>query len=60
MTDIPAPTSTCVVDGCSEDAVAVARSPATDELTDSRPGELDPLCARHAEMAEEPEVPPKG
>lgn len=52
-------TSTCVVDGCREPAVVTPRSPATQEVTDSPPGELDPLCATHAEMANDPEVPPE-
>lgn len=59
MSDLAGSTSTCTVDGCSEPAIMEARSPTTQQLTDSSPGELDALCARHAEMADEPEVPPK-
>jgi hypothetical protein len=53
--DLPA--ATCVVAGCGEPAVVSPRAPTTAEVVDAPVGELVPLCARHAERANAPEVP---
>ena len=53
------PPETCVVAGCSEPAVVTPRSPTAEEVVDSQPGEIEPLCAVHAEQANTPPNPPK-
>jgi len=53
------PDSACSVDGCGEPAAVTPRAPTTAEVVDAPPGELVPLCARHAEEAEEPETRPR-
>lgn len=57
MPPAPAPDALCSVDGCTEPAVVTPRSPVTDEVVDAPDGELVPLCARHAEQADEPPSP---
>lgn len=59
MTVEELPGETCVVDGCDEPAVVTPRAPTTAEVVDAPDGELVPLCARHAEQADAPEVPLK-
>jgi hypothetical protein len=53
--DLPA--ATCTVAGCGEPAVVSHRAPTTAEVVDAPAGELVPLCTRHAEQANAPEVP---
>lgn len=60
MTDLTGPESVCSVDGCDEPAVNTPRATAADDLVDAQPGELVPLCARHAAQADEPESPSAG
>lgn len=58
MTIESVPETTCAVAGCEQEAVVTPRAPLTSGLVARPEGELVPLCARHAEQADAPEVPP--
>ena len=57
MTELVGPESVCSVDGCEEPAANTPRASTADEVVDAPPGELVPLCARHAAEAEMPGSP---
>ena len=57
MTEMVGPESVCSVDGCDEPAANTPRASTADDVVDAPPGELVPLCARHAAEAEMPGSP---
>jgi hypothetical protein len=57
VTELTGPESVCSVDGCDEPAVNTPRATTAEDLVDARPGELVPLCARHAAETDVPESP---
>lgn len=57
MTQMTGPGSVCSVDGCEEPAANTPRATNAEDVVDAPPGELVPLCARHAAEADEPESP---
>ncbi len=59
MSETIGPESICSVADCEEPAVNTPRSPTAGDVVDAPPGEIVPLCARHAEQAEVPEDVPE-